>query len=472
MTTLLTIAHRIAQADGRAFLVGGAVRDRVLGKTAKDLDVEVHGIDADRLVAILSKHGHVNAVGARFGVLKLRVGDDDFDFSLPRRENKVGRGRKGFQVDVDPTMTVNEAARRRDFTMNAMSQDILTGEVIDPFDGTWDLRHKVLSVVDPDTFIEDPLRVLRGFQFCGRFELFAEQRTVSICKPMVDEFDTFVPDNVWTEWEKWATKSTRPSLGLRFLHEVGWLHKFPELARLVDLEQDELFHPEGDVFTHTCQVVDECARVATQDGLDDEQRTVLVFAGLCHDFGKTVTTRRVDGRITSHGHDSSVTPFARMFLDRIGAPKWLVEQVVPLCENHMFLADPTPRNVRRLARRVSPSSVEMLVRLMHSDKAKPSFGSHRCARCHRPLTDPDSVARGVGPVCAKARHGDAILSVARELECSDAAPRPVLLGRHLMPFMEPGPEMGHVLRAAFDAQLDGAFETVEDGVAWVQSHTS
>ena len=472
MTTLLTIAHRIAQADGRAFLVGGAVRDRVLGKTAKDLDVEVHGIDADRLVAILSKFGHVNAVGASFGVLKLRVGDDDFDFSLPRRENKVGRGHKGFQVEIDPTMTVREAARRRDFTFNAMALDILTGDVVDPFDGAADLKTHTLRMTDATTFVEDPLRVLRGFQFCGRFELEVEQGTSRVCGSMLDEFDALAQERVWAEWEKWATKSTKPSLGLRFLLDTGWLHKFPELARLVDLEQEELWHPEGDVFTHTCQVVDECARVATQDGLDDEQRTVLVFAGLCHDFGKTVTTRRVDGRITSHGHDSSVTPFARMFLDRIGAPKWLVEQVVPLCENHMFLADPTPRNVRRLARRVSPSSVEMLVRLMNSDKAKPSFGSHRCARCHRPLTDPDSVARGVGPVCARARHGDAILSVARDLECSDTAPRPVLLGRHLMPFMSPGPEMGHVLRAAFDAQLDGAFETVEDGVAWVQSRTS
>jgi len=474
VTTLSAIANRIADTGGHALLVGGSVRDKMLGAKSKDLDVEVHGMAAEKLTDVLAEFGHVNPVGASFGVLKLTVGDDDFDFSLPRRENKVGRGHKGFQVEVDPTMTVEEAARRRDFTFNSMALDVLTGDVVDPFGGVADLEDHTLRMTDARTFVEDPLRVLRGFQFCGRFDLEVEPETARVCAEMVGEFDALAVERVWEEWHKWATKSTKLSKGLRFLREVEWLDLFPEVAALVGVEQSTEHHPEGDVFEHTCQVVDECARLADQHELGQEQRTVLVFAGLCHDFGKVTTTRTTDENVTSHGHDKAAGPFVKMFLDRIGAPKWLVEQVVPLCANHMFRADPTPRNVRRLANRVAPSNVEMLVHLMRADRVrKQSAGQARCSRCHRPLTDPNSVARGVGPVCAAKGwpgHCNAVLELSKALDCSEQAPKPVLMGRHLMPFMPPGPEMGRVLRAAFDAQLDGVFETVDDGVAWVQSH--
>ena len=464
--TIKQIANRIDQAGGRAFLIGGAVRDQVLGKPSKDLDVEVHGMDANTLVGILSEFGQVNSVGASFGVLKLTIDGEDFDFSLPRRENKTGRGHRGFMVEVDPTMTTLEAARRRDFTMNGLMQDVLSGDVTDHFGGTVDLENHTLKMTDAATFIEDPLRVLRGFQFCGRFVLKVEPETSRVCWDMVKEFGTLAVERVWEEWNKWATKSVRPSLGLQFLHEVGWLHKFPEVAALVGLEQEESWHPELTVFRHICLVVDKCAQIAADDGLTDEQRAVLVFAGLCHDFGKATTTEVIDGRITSRGHDQAAEPFVRSFMSRIGAPRWLVEQVVPLCANHMFRAEPTPRNVRRLSVRVSPSNVEMLVRLMHSDLARK--GS-RCRRCRRPLTDPDSVRAGIGPVCAtKDWHPQVILNVARENECSAAQPEPVLMGRHLLSFMAPGPEMGRVLRDAFMAQLDGEFCTVEGGTEWVR----
>ena len=477
---LTQIANRIAEAGGRAFLVGGAVRDQVLGKPSKDLDVEVHGLSADQLVNVLSGFGRVDAVGSSFGVLKVRAGGDDFDFSLPRRENKVGRGHKGFQVQVDPEMTTTEAARRRDFTMNAMLMDVLSGNVVDPFGGGTDLAFNILRMTDAETFAEDSLRVLRGFQFCGRFELTADLETERVCAEMVEEFDDLPVERVWEEWRKWATKSTRPSLGLRFLREVGWLDKFPEVAELTWIRQDARWHPEGDVFVHTCEVVDRCARIATEHDLDDGQRAVLVFAGLCHDFGKVTTTRIEDGRITSHGHDAAGAEPMRIFLARIGAPKWLTEQVIALVKAHMFRAEPTKRNVRRLAVRVQPATVEMLTMLMEADQSREpvpvqaSFcdGQVRCSRCHRPLTDPDSVARRMGPVCATkcTPHWQAVWDVARELACERSEPESVLMGRHLLAVgMEPGPEMGEVLRAAFEAQLDGAFSTVDEGVAWVRS---
>jgi len=237
------ILKAIVAAGGDPIRVGGCIRDGLLGLESKDVDVEVFGLSADALCVVLRRFGKVSVVGESFGVIKLTTKDEDFDFSLPRRDSKTGRGHKGFQVEVDHSMTPKEAALRRDFTINAIGKR-LDGELVDPFGGEEDLRNRVLRATS-EHFSEDPLRVLRGFQFASRFQLKAEPETVEMCRKLIHEADTLAVERIWGEWEKWAMKGVAPSLGLRFLVECGWIRLFPELLNLIDVPQDCHWHPEG-----------------------------------------------------------------------------------------------------------------------------------------------------------------------------------------------------------------------------------
>ncbi|MHA2263542.1 MAG: CCA tRNA nucleotidyltransferase, partial [Candidatus Thorarchaeota archaeon] len=282
---LKQIAHEIDKMGGRAFLVGGSVRDSVMGIEPKDFDVEVFGVSPEDLVDLLRQFGKVDTVGASFGVIKLWAGGQDFDFSTPRRESKMGRGHKGFLVALDASLSPEEAAERRDFTWNALMQDIITGQIFDFFGGRADIAARIIRATS-EHFMEDALRVLRGMQFSARFEMEVEPETAASCGAMFDEFDTLAVERVWAEFEKWAVKGVAPSFGLRFLEETTWISHFPEIEALLGLEQDRGWHPEGDAFEHTCQSVDIAAEIATREGLSAEDRMVIVFGALCHDFGK------------------------------------------------------------------------------------------------------------------------------------------------------------------------------------------
>ena len=439
---LREIANKIAQVGGKVFLVGGSVRDSILGLEPKDFDCECFGIDKDTLIETLKSFGKVDCVGSSFGVIKLTTDQNDFDFSIPRRENKIGKGHKGFQVEFDETITPKEAASRRDFTFNALMQDIETGQVLDFFGGIQDLTNKTIKATSKH-FKEDPLRVLRGFQFVARFCLsLADFETLLMCNSLKSEFDTLAKERIWIEFEKWASKGTKPSFGIDFLIKTDWVSLFPELAQLIGLEQSSKWHPEGDVMEHTRLVVDECAKIANRENLNKEQRIILILAGLCHDFGKIITTEFVNGKITSKGHDKAGTPFVKSFLNSIDAPKWVIEQVVPLCENHMFRAQPTHRNIRRLANRISPSNIQMLVWLMEADSA------------HKPHPTDESKK---------------VLEIAQELNCESQKVEDILMGRHLIELgLKPGVEFGVILNEAREAQLDGEFSDLVSGMEWLR----
>jgi len=237
------ILQAIVAAGGDPIKVGGCIRDELLGLESKDVDVEVFGLSAEALCIVLRRFGKVSIVGESFGVIKLTTEDEDFDFSLPRRDNKTGRGHRGFQVEVDHTMTPAEAALRRDFTINAIGKR-LDGQLVDPYGGKQDLLNGVLRAIS-EHFSEDPLRVLRGFQFASRFKLIADARTLDMCQKLICEADTLAIERIWGEWEKWALKGVLPSLGLRFLVESGWIRLYPELLNLIDVPQDPEWHPEG-----------------------------------------------------------------------------------------------------------------------------------------------------------------------------------------------------------------------------------
>lgn len=451
----LPIPQALAEALGRipelqqAFFVGGCVRDALLGVPVKDFDLEVFGVTYAQLAAALRPWGRVDLVGRSFGVIKFTTPDGRvYDLSLPRRDSKTAPGHKGFQVVVDPDITLIEAAARRDFTLNALMFDPRRQEVLDFFEGQTDLRQRVLRHTSP-AFVEDPLRVLRGMQFAARFELQAAPETIALCRRIKGHYRELPAERVREEWFKWAGQSRRPSAGLRFLEATEWLEHFPEIAALRGTPQDPHWHPEGDVFTHTCHSLDALVELPAWLAADTESRIVYTLAVLGHDFAKPQTTKRAfkHGRwcVVSPGHEDAGGPLVETFLARFRTPESIRQRVVPLVTHHLaHLQQATDRSVRRLALRLAPETIDGLSVVITAD----AFGRPPKRR---------QVPPGLIAFQAKAA----------ELALAAAAPKPILQGRHLIALgMNPGKEMGVLLAAAFEAQLEGGFSDLESAKRW------
>jgi tRNA nucleotidyltransferase (CCA-adding enzyme) len=436
------MARAVRARGGRALVVGGWVRDALLGREAKDLDVEVFGIPVDELRALLESFGSVNTVGESFTVFKV----GDMDVSLPRRESKTGHGHKGFTVEGDPSLSFSEAARRRDFTMNAMLFDPLTGEIIDPWNGRADLDARILRAVDPMTFVDDSLRVLRAIQFAARFDATVDAATKSLCQSL--SLDDLPAERVWGEVEKLLLRAPKPSVGLALALELGVVQQlWPELLALVGCEQEYEWHPEGDVWVHTLMVADE-ARTRIAD-LDHPRAVVMMLSALCHDMGKPATTKFEDGRIRSKGHEEAGVAPATTFLDRLNIHTIggydVRRTVLGIVAHHlkptMFFKSPTPVSdgaFRRLAVKVDP---DLLARFAKAD-------------CHGRLGTFD---------CAGM---DWFMERARALGVEHQPPAPLLLGRHVLALgVPPGPAVGVWLKRVYEKQLDGDVTTVEEAQA-------
>jgi tRNA nucleotidyltransferase (CCA-adding enzyme) len=446
----LTRLLRTVPALSRAYLVGGCVRDALLGIVQKDFDLEVYGVDYETLAQQLRPHGRVDLVGKSFGVIKFTgASGGQWDFSLPRRDSKLAAGHKGFEITVDPDIDPRQAASRRDFTINALMFDPRTGEYLDFFGGREDLAQRVLRHTSA-VFVEDPLRVLRGMQFAARFDLTPAPETIALCRSILPTFPELAVERVGMEWTKWAALSRRPSVGLRFLQATGWLQHFPEIAALDGTPQDPEWHPEGDVFVHTCHCCDALAELSEWRAADELTRRVLMFAVLAHDFAKPQTTHEAerDGRlrIVSPGHEEQGGPLAEAFLTRIDAPSEIKERVVPLVKHHLaHLQTVSDRAVRRLANALQPATIAELCVVMTADH----FG--------RP-PKPKIIHEGVTLLRAKAA----------ELSLRDAAPKPLLQGRHLIARgLKPGVAFGVLLEKAFEAQLEGSFTDLEGALQWL-----
>ncbi len=448
------ILAAIRAAGGEAIVVGGSVRDSLLGQKPKDFDLEVYAVPPETLVPALQAIGAVDLVGKSFGVIKVRLpgmAEEPFDVAIPRRESKVGQGHKGFLVEPDPTMTPKEAASRRDFDWNALGVRE-SGEVRDYFGGVQSLQQRRLRHTSP-AFADDPLRVLRGMQFAGRYGLTAAPETIELCRGLLAEYSTLAQERIWGEWEKWAAKSMAPAHGLAFLRDCGWIAAYPELVDLVGLPQDPEFHPEGDVWRHTLATVEAATRIAERDTLAGDDRTVLILAGLVHDLGKAQTTVIDEaGRIREPGHAVAGEKLARAFLQRIGAPARIAERVIALARHHMDYLGYAggPAHVNRLAAKLGAQgeSLAMLARLVEADhQGRPPLSGGLPAEMDR------------------------MLQVAKELGVKAAAPQPLLQGRDLIAAgLRPGPHFGPILRAATEQQLEGQLSTPEEAQAWLQQY--
>jgi tRNA nucleotidyltransferase (CCA-adding enzyme) len=439
------IARSVRAAGGRALVVGGWVRDRLLDlpvTATSNVDLEVFGVEGERLRPLLEPLGRVEAVGQSFQVYKI----GDVDVSLPRRDSKAGRGHRGFVVAGDPDMSIAEAARRRDFTVNAISWDPLTGEYFDPCDGRADLERRCLRMVDRERFGDDSLRVLRAVQFAARFEFALDAETAALCRTI--PLDDLPSERVWGEIEKLLLLARRPSIGLALALELGIVARlWPEVHALAGCPQEPEWHPEGDVWVHTLQVVDQArARI---DDLARPLQIAVMLGALAHDLGKPSTTAFVDGRIRSMNHEELGVPPAAAFLDRLNIHTIdgydVRAQVLGITAQHLKpgswykVRDEVGDGAfRRLAHKVD---LELLARVAKSDCEGRAPGRFDCTAM------------------------DWFLERARTLGVEHRPPSPILLGRHLLELgVKPGPRVGEILKQVYEQQLDNQVTTLEQAI--------
>jgi tRNA nucleotidyltransferase (CCA-adding enzyme) len=432
---------------GRALLVGGCVRDELMGNEPKDWDLEIYGIEPAALREMLDRFGSVNVVGEAFTVYKV---GPHLDISLPRRERKAGRGHRAFVIDGDPSMAIDDATRRRDFTINAILRDPLSGEIIDLFGGQRDLKNGILRAVSLETFAEDSLRVLRAAQFAARFDFAIDDATVELCRQI--DLSDLPAERVWGEIEKLLLQAKRPSQGFEWLQKLTALESvFPELAALIDVPQDPDWHPEGDVFVHTLLTVDRAREMI--DDLSYPKQVTVMLAALAHDFGKPVTTEFLEGHWRSRGHEEAGVAPAEAFLNRLNIHTIegydVRSQVIALVREHL-----KPGEFHKKRDEVGDGAFRRLARRCELDLL------YRVASA-------DSLGRNAEWV-PKEKWYDAaaqewFIARAKELEVAQGAPDPIFLGRHLLELgMSPGPRMGEVTRAIYEMQLDGRVKTLDE----------
>lgn len=426
------IVDEITAYGGRIFLVGGAVRDIIWGLPIKDIDVEVHGMPLHDLEALLRRFGDVSLVGKSFGVL--RYPGLAIDFALPRTDMS---GRKP-NVTIDPFMSVNDAFARRDLTMNAMGIDMKTGALIDPFDGQQDIERKILRAPNEEFFKEDPLRLLRVMQFISRFGMMPDEKLNEICKTM--SIKGISRERIEKEFEKMLLQSARPSLGLRWLKDIGRLQELlPELAATIGVPQDPTWHPEGDVFEHTMQTLDAAAPLPMEN---DYIRLILLYAALCHDLAKVSTTQKEDdGSITSIGHDKEGVILSKKMLRRLTRNKDLIDAVATLVKYHMAPLQFIDNNAstaayKRLANKMgSHGSLALLADVALADR--------RGRNAHGPLPLKENY-EDISEFKKRAANAQVLTHKEKQ----------ILLGRDIADIVAPGPQMGKLLKRAYEIQLD------------------
>jgi tRNA nucleotidyltransferase (CCA-adding enzyme) len=440
------VLETIRSAGGRPYLVGGCVRDALLapGHRPKDVDIEVFGLELDRVVFALTRVGRVDEVGRSFAVLKVRREGQDFDVAVPQTRRGTD---PGAAPAVDNRILPEVAARRRDYTINALMFDPTTEVVLDFVDGLADLRAGALRHSGP-AFVEDPLRVLRGAQFAARFGLRLAPETAEVCRRLALAYADLPAERIWGEWRKIAEQGRYISAALAVLAESGWLAHFPQLARLAGVPQDPRWHPEGDVLTHSGLAADAAAALADEAGLTGDDRTVVVLCALLHDVGKAEHTQvRADGRITSYGHaEGGVAPLEEL-LASIGAPSTVISRIVPVVREHMTATSaggtPSSAAVRRLARRLAPATMTEWSLVCGADHAGRGSGSGP-----NPTTSWLTVAEAAGVDRRPSKlllRGDDVIALGHA----------------------PGPQYRPVMEAALAAQDEGLFTDHAGAVVWL-----
>ena len=454
------LASKVLESGGRALIVGGYARDEAMRREgvqveSKDIDIEVYNINLDQLKKILdddfSEFGEIKLVGQAFGVVKV----GQVDISLPRRDSKVSPGHRGFEISVDPTLSIEEAAKRRDLTINSLSLDPLTSEFIDPWNGVADIKSGILRATDLASFGEDPLRALRIAQFAARFGFKVDEKTAEICRSL--PLNELPPERIGEEWRKLLLKSNRPSIGIEVARDLNILKRLhPELEALIGIQQEPDWHPEGDVWIHSLMSVDVASEIVVREGLTSDHALTIKLAALLHDLGKpsTTETRVVRGseRITSYGHDEAGTEPTRNFLSKMRFGSAIDNRVVSVVQAHMYLASnpyPTESAIRRLSMKIQPSNIQELALVMEADQ------------------------RGRSGIPKNMDKITNLVRISQELGVREEPQKPIIDGKNLIALgMTPGTEFGIIIRKVQEAYLEGKVKDKKEALEMAADFTT
>lgn len=428
MTKFDKIMMDIHNAGGRIFYVGGYVRDEFTGNKNKDIDVEIHDISVNKVKSILSKYGKVDIVGESFGVLKIM--GMDIDFAFPRTESKVGEKHVDFEVQVDPFLSLEESARRRDFTMNAIMKDVITGEIVDPFNGISDIENKVIKMIDKETFVDDNLRPLRACQFASRFNMTIDEEVIQLAKTL--DYTNLSKERIAEEMKK-ALKSSSPSIAFNYMLEMGIINQLsPELAQMAETEQDPIWHPEGSVWNHTMQVLDMAAKLKGETN----NPIYFMYFALIHDVGKINTTKlNKNGRLSAIGHELTGKALAQKVITSITNESSMVPYVEEMIEHHMIPHKVLEMKAIKLRRLMAKTNMKELLLFNICDNTKGGKSAVSMAK--------------------KAAQYDEKVALVRSLE--QGIPfgiTPIVMGRDLISWgFTPGPQFSKLLSEALELQM-------------------
>lgn len=460
---ILEILRKLKEHGSQALIVGGAVRDAIMHIEPKDIDIEVYNISYDELKEFLSPYGDVDLVGKAFGVIKFSPyrANMEYDFSVPRKENRMGVGHKGFEVSFDETMTIKEASMRRDFTFNALAYDPITNTTYDYFGGVRDIENKIIRHTS-DKFGEDALRLLRAMQFQARFGFSIHPDTIIEMKNILktDEFNLIPKERIFEEWMKWAEKGIHHDLLFKFLRDTTLIDYYPMLKRLKETPQDVIYHPEGDVEIHTTQCLRYMDKVIEREKIYGREKMTLVMSILLHDIGKPDTTEEKMKRgritITSEGHEALGGKMAIEFLSSLGFHEELITPISNIVANHLAgvnissITSPSGKlkAVKKLSRRLFPATISQLLLVMESDQN---------GRDNKSFEEPTG--------------GRELAEIAKEINVSDKQYEYLLMGRHLIELgLKPSLKFGEILRKASEAQENGEFSDIVGAKKWLSEN--
>jgi len=445
-----TVSTKLNDKGAKAIVVGGSVRDHFLALPIKDYDVEVYGLEKiEELEELLGMYGSVNLVGKSFGVVKFSHEGEEYDFSFPRTEERVGVGHRGFDVSCDGFLSFKEASTRRDFTINAMGYDVEKEQFIDPYDGMSDIGNRVLRHIDDETFMEDALRVYRGVQFVARFGFSLATTSVKLCAKMVEQgmLEELAQERVYEEFKKLLLKSPKPSMGFELMRELGIIKKYyPELHALIGVPQSKIWHPEGDVWVHTLMAIDKMVGLKIGEEKHDLK---MMFAVLCHDFGKATHTQIKPDKISAIGHEEAGVKPTEAFLYRLTNEHDFINAILPLVRHHLapsiyFRSGAKNATIRRLSTKLN---IEELVTVARAD----FLGRTTEASL-------SGVYEG----------GDWLLAKAKELDVYRQPPTPLIQGRDLIALGHtPSKEFKEILKGVYEAQIRGEVSTKDEALFYL-----
>jgi tRNA nucleotidyltransferase (CCA-adding enzyme) len=447
---LLPLIDHLTAHNITPIFVGGCVRDHLLGNDSLDIDIELYGLEnTNALSDILKPFGKINEVGKSFGVFKFRYEGYAIDLSLPRTENKSAKGHKGFEVQTYSEIDFATASRRRDFTINSMGYNPQTQSLLDPHNGACDLSAKILRCVDPSTFVEDPLRLLRAVQFAARFDLACDPQLLALCSQMITQgaLKELPKERIFEELKKLFLLSQKPSIGMELLHEMGGLPFFTPLDLYEQTPQDPATHPEGNVWIHTLMALDKMADLRIADPKRD---LIRMFAVLLHDCAKPITTVIENGKVNAPHHAQEGVEVGRVFLEKITDEHGFVEAVLPLIRYH--------GQVRKIH---GKSESEILY-----------LSTHVRIEDLIPVAQADYLGREfTQPAPATFSAGEWLHAQASKLGVLSSPPAALIMGRDLIAMgLAPDERFKEILDHAYKAQLDQKFFTKSEADTWLKTH--